>query len=49
MISSTWVVLHKKKGPLFFYFYFFGGVLFIRVSYYCGDRKGDPNSENYPY
>ena len=21
----------------------------MRVSYYIGDLKGDPNSENYPY
>ena len=25
------------------------GVLFIRVPYYIGDLKGDPNLENYPY
>ena len=25
------------------------GVLFIGVSYYIGDLKGDPNLENYPY
>ena len=24
-------------------------VLFIRVPYYIGDMKRDPNSENYPY
>ena len=34
---STWVVL------LFRVFFF------IRVPYYSGDPKGDPNLENYPY
>ena len=25
------------------------GVLFVRVPYYMGDQKPDPNLENYPY
>ena len=38
--QTIWVVI-KIRVPF--------RVLFIRVPYYIGDQKRDPNLENYPY
>ena len=39
-VTFTWVVF-QNRVPF--------TVLFVRVPYYIGDLKGDPNLENYPY